>query len=156
MAFGTGFGISAATSADTVLSIEAGARPADSWGRLSSAAGRSIYEGWHVHGIIGCRFFDFVEESRKDWDHLVIREEYTKRVQAALLDILPWIESKTGRIRTVAIAGGNAEYVSVRGLSEGGLNVVSLTDRLCAVSPDLITVLGVEASSRKPMPETLQ
>lgn len=150
MAFGTGFGISAASSSDHVLSIEASVRPAHSWNRLASAAGKDITEGWHVHNIIGRRFFEFAEESRKEWDHLKIREEYTKRVKAAFLDILPWIESKTGHVRTVILTGGNAEYVSVRGLEAEGRKVISLTDRLSDLPPDLITVLGVEASSRKP------
>jgi hypothetical protein len=157
MAFGTGLGISAASSPDNVASIEAGERPAHSWKMLSTASGFNLTEGWHVHKIIGRPFFEFVEVSHQEWDHLKIRDEYTKRVKAALQDILPWIEGSLGRpVRTIVIAGGNAEYVSVRTLSEDGRNVISLTDRLSSLPPDLITVLGVEASSRKPRPMALQ
>jgi hypothetical protein len=157
MAFGTGFGISAASSADSVASIEAGERPAHSWKRLAADSRFNITEGWHVHEIIGRPFFEYVEESHKEWDHLKIREEYTKRVNAALDDILPWIEGSMGHpVRTYVLAGGNAEYVSVRTLSEGGRNVISLTDRMSSLTPDLITVLGVEASSRKPRTMALQ
>lgn len=157
MAFGTGFGISAASSADNVASIEASERPAHSWKRLAASAGFNLTEGWHVHKIIGRPFFEFVEASKAEWDHLKIREEYTRRVNAALKDILPWIEGGLGRsVRTIVLAGGNAEYISVRTLSEEGRHVISLTDRLSSLPPDLITVLGVEASSRKPSPMALQ
>jgi ROK family len=157
MAFGTGFGIAAASSPANVVSIEAGERPASSWGRLASAAEFKITEGWQIHKIIGRPFFEFVEGSRKDWDHLKIREEYTKRVKAALQDILPWIEDKLGcAVRTCVLTGGNAEYLSVRSLSQEGRKVISLTDRLSELPPDLITVLGVEASSRRPRLKTLQ
>ncbi len=157
MAFGTGFGISAATSADNVASIEASERPVHSWKRLAASSGFKLTEGWHVHRIIGRPFFEFVETSKADWDHLKIRDEYTNRVEAALNDILPWIEGSIGRpIRTCVLAGGNAEYVSVRSLAAEGRNVISLTDRLSNLPPDLITVLGVEASSRKSRPMALQ
>jgi hypothetical protein len=157
MAFGTGFGISAASSAHSVASIEAGERPAHSWKRLALASGFNITEGWHVHRIIGRPFFEFVEESRREWDHLQIRDEYTKRVNAALDDILPWIQGSMGSsVRTCVLTGGNAEYVSVRSLAAGGKNVISLTDRMSGLRPDRITVLGVEASSRKSRPLALQ
>ena len=157
MAFGTGFGISAAASEDNVASIEASGRPINSWIKLAIASGYNITQGWHVHRIIGRPFFEYVENQHKTWDHLFIRDEYTKRVKAALEDILPWIEGNLGSpVRTCVLAGGNAEYVSVRTLSESGRKVISLTDRLSKLPPDLITVLGVEASSHKPRPLALQ
>ena len=156
MAFGTGFGISAAASLDNVVSLEASSRLAKSWKKLAAASGYNITEGWHVHQIIGRPFFEYVEKSQQAWDHLAIRDEYTKRVTAALDDILPWIEGALGPIRTLVLAGGNAEYVSVRSLSRVARNVISLTGRSSKLSPDLITVLGVEASSRTTRPLTLQ
>jgi hypothetical protein len=157
MAFGTGCGISVTSKDGDVMSIEASGRPANSWKQLAVASGYDITEGWHVHKIIGRSFFEFVEKSHKEWDHLKIRREYTKRVDAALDDILPWIEESLGySVRTCVLAGGNAEYVSVSSLEKKRLKVISLTDRLSSLSPDLITVLGVEASSREPRPKVLQ
>ena len=157
MAFGTGFGISAASSSTYVASIEVGARPSRSWQRLATASGYNITECWHIHRIIGRPFFEYVENERKDWDHIRIRDEYSKRVNAALNDILPWIEVNMGAaIRTVVLAGGNAEYVSVRSLSENGRRIISLTDRLSTLPPDLITVLGVESASHRPPTRALQ
>jgi hypothetical protein len=156
LAFGTGLGISASVSMDAVISIEASARPAESWRQLKQISGYNITEGWHVHHIVGRQFFEYVDRDHKEWDHLKIREEYTKRVKAVLLDILPWIEKSTGPIRTVVLAGGNAEYVSVRGLSDTGKTIISLADRQCDLESDLITVMGVEASARKSLTITLQ
>ncbi len=157
MAFGTGFGISAAFSVDSVASIEVSARPIDTWKSLVAVSGCDEPISWLVHKIIGRPFFEYVDKSKKDWDYLKIRDEYTKRVNAALDDILPWIERCMGNpIRTCILAGGNAGYVSKRALSDRGINVFGLTAGMRKIPLDLINVLGVEASSRRPTPMALQ
>lgn len=82
-----------------------------------------------------------------------MRDEYTKRVKAALDGILPWIERGMGNpIRTCILAGGNAGYVSKSALAARGIEVFGLTSGMEGIPLDLITVLGVEASSRRRIP----
>jgi hypothetical protein len=156
IALGTGAGVSLASSANLVRSIEVNEIPPGAWRQLRDAAQRNLKESWEVHGMIGHSFFEWVEKDRKAWDYLQIRKQFTDRVKAALADMLPWMEHRLDRaVRTIVLAGGNADYVSVRELSGLGRTVVSLTDSLTSLKPDLITVLGVEASSRRPAPVPL-
>ena len=53
LTFGTGVGISAARSADVVVSLEVAASPAGTWHRLAAAAGPSIHASSEVHQILG-------------------------------------------------------------------------------------------------------
>lgn len=153
LAFGTGFGIAVAADSNTVYSIEAGDMSVTNWNNVFQASGHHFSQGWEIHRIVGRSFFDWVDHHKKHWDHTRIRDEFSKRVKAALEDILPWIEKRLGkRVQTVALAGGNAEYVSVRVLESTGRTIVSLTDRLSKLDPDLITVMGVAASTYRECP----
>lgn len=150
---GTGAGVSVATGVDRIRSLEVNDIPTGAWRELVAASRYKIPESWHVHKIIGHPFFEWVEKERKGWDYLRIRSEFTTRVEAALSDMVPWMEDRLGsQVRTIVLAGGNAEFVSARALSAAGRTVVSLTDSHTSLKPDLITVLGVETSSRGSVP----
>jgi hypothetical protein len=155
IALGTGVGVSVATGAEDIKDIELNDLPSKTWQELSEASHCKITESWHVHGIFGHPFFEWVEKEHKEWDYLRIRSEFTARVRAALIVMLPLMEKRLGRpIRSVVIAGGNAEYVSVPDLRTEGRTVVSLTESRIGLTPDLIPVLGAEISARKPGLET--
>jgi hypothetical protein len=153
IALGTGMGISAAAGPAEVRSIEVNEIPSRVWRELGAASQRVITESWHVHKMIGHGFFKWVEEEHQEWDYFRVRVEFTARVEAALIDLLPCMEKLFGhRVCTIVLAGGNAGHVSIQSLSMAGRTVVSLTDYHATLPSDLISVLGVEASSRRPEP----
>jgi hypothetical protein len=151
VALGTGIGVSVATSFESFENIELSGWPAQSWVNLSNISGYPIREGWHAHHVIGKQFFGWVEKEHPEWDYGKIRTEFTKRVRAALDDILIWIEKIVGnRVSTIILGGGNASNVYVQGIS---LNieraVIPLIDQEIKFSPDVIPILGVETYSRR-------
>lgn len=157
LAFGTGVGVSAAGDSGTIHSIEISQRPANAWATLKERSRYEITEGWQVHRILGRRFFEWVEDERRDWSYVKMREEFSARVEAALVDLRPSLEGALGRLRTIVLAGGNAEFVSVSRLGRlCGCRVVDLTERHAVIKPDLISLLGVETSIRTPSPRTLK
>ncbi len=157
LAFGTGVGVSAATGPDTIHSIEISRCPVTAWPKLQERSHYEITEGWHIHRILGRPYFEWVEREHREWSYLTMRQEFSTRVEAALHDLRPLLEPRLGRYCTVILAGGNAEFVSVRGLSKSlDCRVIDLTDHGTLLKPDLISLLGVEAASRAAFPRQFE
>ncbi len=155
-AFGTGVGFSVATSPSSVHSIELGRLGID-WQGLREKSKHPLSEPWHVHHVLGAHFFRYVDDHHKAWNYQKIREEFTQRVIGMCVDCLPGIVRRFGNIRTIVVAGGNAEYISIRSLKEFHKGFVfDLTDRHAKLSPDLIALLGVESATRQPRPNPWQ
>jgi hypothetical protein len=148
IAFGTGIGTSMATDSKTIHSVEISSLESMIWKKLRKSAQRDFTNSWYVHGIIGRTFFEWVEKSHPEWDYPTIREQFSARVLAACEDLEPILKQRFGNTGTIVLAGGNAEFVSVSKL-EKSLNcrVFSLTDRHTQLTPDLISLLGVEAAT---------
>lgn len=154
-AFGTGFGVSAATGPSSIHSIEVSKMPLP-WKGVSEASNKTIQNPWDVHGILGKEFFEWVGSAHTDWDYEKIRGEYTKRVKAATHDLKPYVEKRIGDLRTVVLAGGNAEFVSVRALKDTfSVRVIDLTDRHAMINPDLIALLGIASLNHDSTPKPL-
>lgn len=157
MAFGTGIGASMATDSETIYSTEISELDGAVWMKLRKTAQRDFANSWDVHGIIGVPFFDWVVKAHPEWAYGTIREQFTARVLAACEDLTPVLEKRVGKIGTLVLAGGNAEFASVSNLAKSlRCRVVPLTDRHAQLRPDLISLLGVEAACRAPTPVYLR
>lgn len=154
-AFGTGFGVSAATGPSSIHSIEV-SKLSLAWKYTSEASNKTIQNPWDVHSILGKEFFEWVGSAHNDWDYETIRSEFTKRVKAATHDLKPFVEQRIGDLRTVVLAGGNAEFVSVRALKDTfAVRVIDLTDRHSRINPDLIALLGIASMNHDTTPQPL-
>jgi hypothetical protein len=111
---------------------------------LEGAAGRPVTEPWEVHSILGTAFFDWVTQDKRHWPYQRIRVEFTNRVVGLLGDIIPVIDRHSGPTKTIAVGGGNVEFVSIRAVEDRfGLQVKSLWGQRVSISPDLIPLLGL-------------
>lgn len=149
---GTGVGLAGASSPDDISQIEVSGLP-NNYPSLTKAASASIKESWHVHRVIGNRFFAWVGEEKKKWDYLRIREEYTDRLIAFLDDLNALIPDRFRFPKTLFLCGGNAEYASVRGIEKRskGLVVSPLRyeEEFQLNTPDLVPLLGLASTFRQ-------
>jgi len=153
IALGTGVGISVATTPNTIHSIEISGLDSVVWKQLRKCSQRDFANSWDVHGIIGSPFFEWVKNAHREWAYLTIRKQFSARILAALNDLFSLLEPRFGKLRTLVLAGGNAEFVSVGTLAESlNCRVIPLTDRHSQLKPDLISLLGVEAATRAALP----
>jgi hypothetical protein len=141
--FGTGIGVSAASSSKTIDSIDI-----SEWGHgfplVEKKSGQKITLPWEIHAILGRQFFDWVGDHKRHWTYQRIREEFTDRLIALLKDLLPRMNNVTGTIGNVLIGGGNAEYASISTIeSQLGIKVKSFSNRIVDLDPDLIPLLGL-------------
>lgn len=147
--FGTGIGASLATQSGTIHNIEISNLDSVIWRNLRKSAQRDFTHSWDVHGIIGRSFFEWVEKNRPEWDYPTIREQFSARVLAACEDLATVLEPRFGKNGTLVLAGGNAEFASVSKLEKSlSCRVLALTQRQAQLTPDLISLLGVEAATR--------
>ena len=92
----------------------------------------------------GNRFFQWVAAEKTHWSYQRIRDEFSKRAVALLDDLRSVLALTTGEIRTITIAGGNSEYVSVRLVQDrAGCEVQSLGSRTLLIDPDLVPLSGL-------------
>lgn len=153
MAFGTGIGASMATDSETIYSIEIRWLDSAVWKNLRKSAQRDFSDSWEVHRIIGRPFFEWAEKTHPEWAYPTIREQFSARVLATCEDLAPVLERRVGKIGTLVLAGGNAEFASVGTLTKSlDCRVVPLTDRHAQLQPDIISLLGVEAACRAATP----
>jgi hypothetical protein len=148
LTLGTGVGMSAARSPDVIVSLEVAASPPGAWDRLTAAAGPSIRKSWQVHQILGREFFAWVAEQNKRWSAEKIRQEFTRRVIAFVLDARESLYEGLGEdfaaCRSLVVGGGNAVHISVRDLERGtSHNVRVLTRPELPVVPEVIPLLGL-------------
>ena len=107
------------------------------WNRSLQTA--ALQNSWDVHGFLGQRFFQWVDQEQNQWDYPTVRSQFTDRLVALLEDIgNAYLQPKT-----VFIGGGNAEYASAREVRRRtGLSVVPLRPSELEISPDLVPLLG--------------
>jgi hypothetical protein len=148
LTFGTGVGISVATSPDALVSLEVAGSPPRTWDRLAAAAGPSIHQSWQVHQILGGEFFDWVAAEKRHWSAERITQEFTKRVVAFVVDAQESLQEGLGKdfgvFKSLVVGGGNAEYISFRDLErETGHKVRVLARPRIPVVPEVIPLLGL-------------
>lgn len=138
LTFGTGVGIVTGSSPDAirVSEFEAPFRGAN----VARAAGRAPLEHtWDVHDLLGRRFFDWVAREQHAWSYQEVRKQFTARVVALLEDL----EETYGKAGTIIVAGGNAEYVSVRQVAQRlQVPVLPLRKPELDLDPDIISLAG--------------
>ncbi|WP_461783983.1 Hsp70 family protein [Prosthecobacter sp.] len=149
MAFGTGIGVSIADKEERIYSVELSSFKHTIWNELRLVSGINFAQSFEVHRIIGRPFFEWIEKAHPEWDRMRICEEFSKRIRAAYNDFTPFIAERFGKISTLVLAGGNAEYINFSNNKyHTDFQVVTIEDRNAEIKSDLISLLGVEASCR--------
>jgi hypothetical protein len=144
LALGTGVGLAGATIANRVESIEISQLP-NRFSNLAIAAGREINASWHVHGIIGKKFFEWADEKHKsDWSYDRVRSEFTERLWAFLEDLQVLLPQQYRGTKTYVFGGGHSEYVQRDVLENKRIGkIITLNNYTLDVNPDLISLLGL-------------
>lgn len=156
LAFGTGIGLSLALNETTIYSTEI-SRWSYGFSRVEKISGKRISQPCKVHGILGADYFAWVAKEKRHWDYQRIRLEFTRRVVALIRDLQPKIEQDIGDIRSLIVGGGNAEFLSIRGLKEKiNIDVYSLWSRKIEIDPDLIPLIGLHEIISNPKHEILK
>ncbi len=76
--------------------------------------------------------------------HARRHHKFTRRVNALIADIRPSIEARVDRLAALSIGGGNAEFVSLRGMEERtNLPIVGLRSGSMPFEPELIPLIGL-------------
>ncbi|MHC4129269.1 MAG: hypothetical protein ACYS15_18885 [Planctomycetota bacterium] len=148
LTLGTGVGISVASSPSEIVSLEVAASPSITWDRLTATAGPTIHDSCQVHQILGREFFEWVAGQKKRWSAERIRQEFTKRVIAFVLDardsLYEGLGEDFGAFKSLVVGGGNAEHVSLRDLKrETAHDVRVLARSALLVVPEVIPLLGL-------------
>lgn len=147
LTLGTGLGMSLRYRDGSVLPVEIGDFPGP-LRFLRDACHQDLPDAWRAHHVVGRPFFDWVHDEQPAWDYDRVRHEFTTRVAALVRDVLPWLQGRTGPLRQVVIGGGNAEFLSARGLQERvGLPVIVLRRGVIPFDPDLVPLAGLATSS---------
>jgi hypothetical protein len=143
LTFGTGVGVSIIKSPSEYHSIEISSAPCE-FHHLSDKSGSNVEVSWKVHHRIGAQFFDWVAGERTEWSYDHIRKEFSKRINAFILDLVKLLPKELRGFKTIILTGGNSEYVSVRSLKESsGKKVITFWSRKLDVNPDVIPLLGL-------------
>lgn len=110
---------------------------------LSKVTNAKINEGWKIHKLLGDEFFNYLKKHCYQWTYEKIREEYTKRILALLLDMKKHDIMNFKKARTIVIAGGNNEYVIEKKLkTKIDKNFLTLVSNKVQINPDIIPLLG--------------
>lgn len=152
LTFGTGIGLGVVRPSGRAVGLEISELSND-FINTSRVAGLKVNPAWRVHHVCGRQFFDWLSAERPSWSYHDVREHFTARVAAVLLDIEAGLSAAAGgRVWTLYIAGGNASWVSIRGLRAnlgGNVQVEALTDAKLGFSAGLLPILGAVASTEQ-------
>ena len=150
LAFGTGIGVAIAPESNKVHDIEVS--NGFYWKNVAERSGRSdiLNDPGKVHEILGAPYFKWVAEANPAWTYEKIRTEFSDRVLAMIKDMNPKLQEHFGKIRTIILAGGNAEFVSIRKLKPTyACEAIPLIERELGFNPDRVSLLGVGAHYTK-------
>lgn len=103
------------------------------------------HSGGEVHGMLGKDFINWIEEDeQKKFSYNTIRDEFSKRVSALILDLKDKMSYELNHIGVIAIGGGNAEFASASQIEKViHQKPCSLIDRIINMNPDCIPLLGL-------------
>lgn len=140
---GTGVGVSLMESPNKIYSIELSAA-STKFRNLSKSCGKNVNSGGKVHEILGKEFFNWIEKEQMKFSYNIIRDEFSKRVSALILDLKDKMSYELNHIGVIAIGGGRAEYASSSQIEKViHQKPYSLIDRIINVNPDFIPLLGL-------------
>lgn len=110
---------------------------------VQKEAGRMIWDGGVVHGILGYQYFTWVRKDKKHWTYDDLRKEYTKRFVALLDDLRHEDDGLFKNAKTLFAGGGSVEFLSIEQIEEStSKRLILLDSKTLNIDVNLIPLLG--------------